>query len=135
MDAETRLKAQAWDRLMKSTKDDVTALQEAWEGLQAARRLIGSYKVNHNGTEDWTDTSPVDSAKLDDGTRIFVSLPEARAFAAEVARDALRWAMTDQGMTREGAEHMLRANREGVPVQVVDAATGEVVETVDPETV
>lgn len=93
------------------------------------------YRVNHNGTEDWTDP-PAGTRRDDEGRVLFDDLSSARAWADVVARDVVAALVTDGGMTPDEARATLIHNdRNGVPVQIVSDLNDGVVGWVVPRTV
>jgi len=75
-----------------------------------------SYLVNHNGTEDWARLEHGATRDPFTGAAIFPSLPAARAFAREIAREAGRIL---------GQEDL-----SDLPVQIIDAESGEIREQI-----
>lgn len=88
------------------------------------------FAVNHNGTEDWVDL-PAGARREDDGRVTFDDLEAAQAFGELVARDALGF-MVGQGHDLDEARRTLADDDDGVPVQLIDVATDDVILVVDP---
>jgi hypothetical protein len=91
------------------------------------------FTVNHNGTEDWAEL-PSGATRLPDGRAAFGTMDAAIGFAAQITRDVIAFEMRE-GRSEAAARDSLRPTAEGVPVQVVDADSGEVIGTITPETV
>jgi ribosomal protein L16/L10AE len=91
------------------------------------------FTVNHNGTEDWAEL-PSGATRLPDGRAAFGTMDAAIGFAAQIARDVIAFEMREWGKSEAAARDSLRPTAEGVPVQVVDADSGEVIGTITPET-
>jgi hypothetical protein len=90
------------------------------------------FTVNHNGTEDWAEL-PSGATRLPDGRAAFGTMDAAIGFAAQITRDVIAFEMRE-GRSEAAARDSLRPTAEGVPVQVVDADSGEVIGTITPET-
>jgi hypothetical protein len=92
------------------------------------------FTVNHNGTEDWVEL-PDNAVRLGDGRVGFATVEQAAEFGATLARDVIAFEQRDLGSSYAAARDALRDTDEGVPVQIVDADSGAVVGTINPDTV